>query len=96
MDPELTILLVNIVFVSLAFGWVFPALRGRGITTFAQYDLAISAAALTVAGLLYAGKGIGFTLVVIDVPWWAFSILTYSALELLAWITCSGRNPDDT
>ena len=82
MSPELTLLAVNAVFLGFAYLAVYPAMRARSLRSMAPADLAISGAALLVAGLLFHGAGTPFSLILLDVPWWVFSLVTKSAMEL--------------
>ncbi|GIT92397.1 hypothetical protein JANAI62_28550 [Jannaschia pagri] len=93
MSPEATLLCVNSVFVAFAFLWVYPRLAERRLHLMLRYDIAITGAAMTVAGLLYGGKGLGFTF--LDLPWWAFSLLSLAALEIPAWILFLNTNGVD-
>ncbi|MEL7182661.1 MAG: hypothetical protein AAFY65_17295 [Pseudomonadota bacterium] len=85
MTPELTLLLINVVFLLFAYLWVYPGLTNKRITVILRYDLIISVAGLVVGGLLYAGKGLGFSLIFFDAPWWVFQLVTFMALELPFW-----------
>ncbi|MEM7488763.1 MAG: hypothetical protein AAF390_06515 [Pseudomonadota bacterium] len=84
MSPEATILVVNGAFLALAYLWVYPAVGTQRLGTLLRYDLAISGAAVLTAGLLYAGRGERFDLLVADGPWWLFSILSFLAMEVPA------------
>ncbi|MEM7643446.1 MAG: hypothetical protein AAF366_13080 [Pseudomonadota bacterium] len=85
MSPELTLLIVNAVFLGFAYLWVYPGLPSKRLGILARYDLAIGGAALLVAGLLFAGRDLPFRLIFVDMPWWLYSVLTFSLLELPAW-----------
>ena len=82
MSPETTLLAVNAVFLAFAYGAVYPAMERKSLKGMARADLAITGAALLVAGLLFAGTGTGFSLLVLTVPWWAFSLGTKTLMEL--------------
>lgn len=85
MTPELTILIINAVFLGFAYLGVYPRLPDKRMGVILRYDLAISAAALLVTGLLFAGKGQDFSLILFDVRWWVFSVVTLFAMELPVW-----------
>ncbi|MEM8823191.1 MAG: hypothetical protein AAGF30_06240 [Pseudomonadota bacterium] len=85
MSPEATLLAVNAAFLAFAYLWVYPGLPNKRIGILLRYDLIISAAALLVAGLLYGGDGLSFSLIFFDAPWWLFTILTFAAMEVPAW-----------
>jgi len=85
MSPELTILVINACFLGFGYFFVYPALPEKTWRTILPRDLAISVAALVVAGLLFAGSNLRFGLLFFDAPWWVFSILTLSLMELPLW-----------
>ncbi|WP_106159722.1 hypothetical protein [Hasllibacter halocynthiae] len=66
----------------VAYGGLYPALREKTLPAMIRIDLVCGTLALLVAGLLFAGGGTGFSLVLLDVPWWAFSVLTFAILEV--------------
>jgi hypothetical protein len=82
MTPELTILIINAVFMAYAYLWAYPAIPNKTISAVMIRDAAISGAALLVAGLLYWGSGTGFDLLVIEVNWAVFSVVTLFLIEL--------------
>lgn len=85
MSPEATLLVVNAVFLGFGYLIVYPMLPVKTALIILRYDLAITVAALTVAGLLYAGRGIGFDLVLFHAPWWVFSVLSFALMEVPVW-----------
>ena len=87
MTPEATILIANAIFLAFAYLWVYPTLAAKSINLIMAYDLAISAAALLVAGLLFWGSGISFSLILFHTNWAVFSIITLLIIEapLFAW-----------
>lgn len=88
--PELQVLAINAGCVAVAYLGLYPSLRRPTLGAVMATDAAVSAAALVAAGLLFAGSGIGFSLILAEAPWWAFSVLTMTAIEApfsarLAW-----------
>ncbi|WP_458792340.1 hypothetical protein [Yoonia sp. MH D7] len=81
MTPEATILLVNAIFLAFAYLWVYPNLTPITIARAMRYDLIISAACLTVAGLLFWGTGTPFRMVFFNSNWAVFSIVTLLIME---------------
>ncbi len=81
MTPEAVILLVNATFLAFAYLWVYPNLTTKTVALVMRYDLIISMAAVGVAGLLYWGSGIRFSLIVFDSNWAVFSIVTLLVME---------------
>ena len=87
MSPETTILATNAAFLAFAYGAAYPLMRRKSLAGMARADLAITGGALVVSGLLFAGTGARFSLLVLDVPWWAFALVTKTLMELplLCW-----------
>ncbi|MEM8849419.1 MAG: hypothetical protein AAGE03_05220 [Pseudomonadota bacterium] len=87
MPPELIILALNAAYLGLAYFWIYPAILAarpaRPLRLFIEVDIAVSTAALVTASLLYAGKGLAFSLLLFDVPWWGFALLTLLAMEVV-------------
>ena len=81
MSPETVLLIVNATLAG--FGWLvaYPLLRVRELDRLLRYDLAVSLAALLLSGLLFAGSGVRFSLVVVDANWFVFALLTFAAIE---------------
>ena len=82
MSPETTLLAVNAVFLAFAYGAVYPLMRRKSLLGMARADLAITAAALVVGALLFQGRGVGFSLLVVSAPWWVFALVTKTLMEL--------------
>ncbi|MCB5198284.1 hypothetical protein SAMN05428995_10690 [Loktanella sp. DSM 29012] len=83
MSPELTILVINAVFVGFAYGFAYPMLRVRTMNRLALFDLIIGSAALILAGLLYYGSGIRFSMILFDTNWLFFSLVTMALIEII-------------
>jgi len=84
MTPEVTLLIVNAIFLAFAYLWVYPGLT---INLILIYDAVISCAALLVAGLLFWGSGTDFSLIFVSTNWAVFAIITLGLMEipLFAW-----------
>ena len=81
MTPELKILVINGVLMAYAYLWAYPALTEKKLSVIMRRDLAISAAALLIAGAIFFGTGARFSLVFTETNWFLFSILTLFAME---------------
>lgn len=81
MTPELILLTVNGVLLAYAYLWAYPALTEKTLKAVMVRDVAISVAALGIAGALYWGTQTRFSLVLFDTNWFVFSILTLSIIE---------------
>ncbi len=82
MTPEAVLIVVNLIFLGFAYLWVYPTLPNITMPAILWRDMAITVAALTVAGLLFFGTGTRFSLLFFDTNWVAFSFITFSALEV--------------
>lgn len=81
MSPELTLLIINAVLLAYAYLWAYPALTEKTWKAILLRDTAISVAAVTLAGLLYWGSGLPFSLIFFDANWFGFSIVTMMVME---------------
>ena len=81
MAPELTLLIINAVLMAYAYLWAYPALPEKTWRAIMVRDIAISLAAVGLAGMLYWGTGIAFSLILFDTNWFVFSVLTLAAME---------------
>lgn len=87
MTPEVTLHIVNAIFLALAYLRVYPGLTTKTINLILIYDAIISYAALIVAGLLFWSSGTDFSLILFSSNWAVFSIITLGLMEfpLFAW-----------
>jgi len=91
---EISIVLINLVALALAYFVIYPRYAGNDVTKLAWLDVAIG---LTILGILAPfnwGSENNFTLLPNwDVPWWIFAIVTYAVIELPFFSAyCSRRN----
>lgn len=82
LGPELQIMVINAVIVLVAYLGIYPTTPRLTFDKLARLDLVFGALGLAVAGALFAGRGIGFSILVTDVHWAVFSILSFSVIEL--------------
>lgn len=87
MSPELKILTINAAILLVAYLGIYPSQRPRRVAEMIPTDLVLSVLALGVAGLLFWGSGVRFSLIFVEVNWFWFSLLTITAMEipLLLW-----------
>lgn len=87
MTPEVTLLIVNAIFLAFAYLCVYPNLTTKTINLILIYDAIINCAALLVAGLLFWGSGTNFGLIFFTSNWAVFAIITLGLMELplFAW-----------
>ncbi len=81
MNPELTILLINLTVICVAVLFVYPQVAKDDLNKLMMNDLAASIIALLVAASLFMGKGIQLSLIFIEVNWFWFCLLSYMAIE---------------
>lgn len=80
--PEITILILNVIAVFIAYFIVYPRLCGSNGVKIANNDLMASGLVLLVAGSMYWGAEIEFNLLFVSVNWFWFTLLTYAAIEI--------------
>jgi hypothetical protein len=100
MGPYLTVLSINAALIAVAYGLVYPRLSPLTARRMTHADLVVTALALGSAGLLFAGRGLGFEIGPVPLRWWGFSLLSMMIIEApVFWAFCrargvSLRNPD--
>jgi hypothetical protein len=87
MAPELQVLAINAGALAVAYLGIFPALRPLTLMRLALADLGVGLAALATSGALFWGSGAGFGLLLVEVNWFVFALLTLMAMEypVLRW-----------
>lgn len=98
LAPELQIIVINAVIVLVAYLGIYPTTPRLTFEKLVRLDLVFGVLSLAVAGALFAGRGIGFSILVTDVHWAVFAILSFSVIELpfaLRLIHRLGGWPDD-
>ncbi|GAB57640.1 hypothetical protein [Rheinheimera nanhaiensis] len=79
---ELSVIVLNAVIVLVAYLSVYPKLAGNSFNKISFYDLFASGLALAIVGSKYWGSGQQFSLVVADVNWFWFTLITYAIIEI--------------
>lgn len=92
MSPEATLIAVNLVFLGFAYVWAYPRLSAPNAFSIMWRDAVISAAALMVGALFYAGKGIWFDLKVVEVNWLIYQFVILAVIETPLFIWYAWRN----
>ena len=82
MSPELQVLAINAVALAGAYGVFYPGLKRKTLAALAMGDIALSLLVLGTVGALYWGSGVGFTLLIIEVNWLVFTLVTGALMEL--------------
>jgi hypothetical protein len=81
-QPEFIILGTNIFIVLIAYFVVYPHFCGSNGNKISVNDLIATGLSLMVAGYLFYGTSTKFSLLIVDVNWFWFSLLTYFAMEM--------------
>uniref|UniRef100_A0A486XQZ2 Uncharacterized protein n=1 Tax=Rheinheimera sp. BAL341 TaxID=1708203 RepID=A0A486XQZ2_9GAMM len=79
---ELTVIVLNAIIILVAYLSVYPKLAGNSFTKISFYDLFASGLALAIVGSKYWGSGQQFSLLVADVNWFWFTLITYAIIEI--------------
>ena len=81
ITPELIIILLNLTVVLISYFYIYPKAAGSDINKIAMHDLIASIICLVVAGSLYWGSDINFSLILFEVNWFWFTLISYAAIE---------------
>ncbi|WP_440055233.1 hypothetical protein ACSLBF_03510 [Pseudoalteromonas sp. T1lg65] len=81
MTPETTLLLLNLVILSIAYLFIYPRLKEKSIASLAKQDLLATGVSLAVAASLYYNSDTAFSLLFFDSNWVIFSIVAFSIIE---------------
>jgi predicted membrane-bound spermidine synthase len=80
-SPEAQILILNGVILGVAYLGIYPSLREKTLNRVMAIDLVLSIIAITVAGALFWGSAISFTLLFLKVNWAVFTVVTLMLME---------------
>ena len=81
MTPELQILSINAACMAVGYLGLYPGAAQRGLLALALTDLGVTLVAILTSALLFMGSGISFRLIVVDVNWFGFALITLIAME---------------
>jgi hypothetical protein len=81
LAPELKILILNAAALAVAYLGIYPSMARITLRRLLRQDVVLSVVLLLVAGVMFAGSGTRFSLVVFDTPWWVFTLLTGMVME---------------
>jgi hypothetical protein len=82
MTPELILLFLVFVVISLGYGFIYPRFAGNDFKKVSLQDIFATAITLIVAGSLYHGSHIQFNWLGFSVNWFWYTFLTYVLIEL--------------
>ena len=81
-SPEIVLLILNGVILILAYLLIYPRTVGNNISKLMQSDLLATATSVIVAGFLFWGNNHQFDLLVAEVNWFPFSVVTFLLMEV--------------
>jgi hypothetical protein len=81
-SPELILITLNLIIVMYSYFILYPKIVKNDIKKLSSYDLLSSIISLIGASAVYFGTGEKFNLLITDVNWFWFSIITYIIIEL--------------
>lgn len=79
---ELLVVFTVLVTLVAAYFWIYPTYAGSDVVKMAWLDLAVGAAPLAVAAVLFWEPNPRFSLVFFETNWFLFTLITYAILEL--------------
>lgn len=82
LPPEAQILIINAVILGVAYLGIYPSFKTITLTKVAVVDSVLSGLSLLVAGALFWGTGVEFSMLLFSTNWFGFSILTMLLMEL--------------
>jgi len=82
MSAELSIILLNVVIILIAYVWVYPTLAGKNINKVAALDCVTSGLALVIVANKYWGQSVGFNFLQFELNWFWFTLISYSIIEI--------------
>ncbi|KAF7775212.1 hypothetical protein PCIT_a1350 [Pseudoalteromonas citrea] len=81
MGIELIVVTLNLIVLVFAYGVLNPAFSRRDLIKILTHDLIALSISLMVVGFHFANKQLSFNLLMVDVGWFWFTLLTFLALK---------------
>ncbi len=82
MSAELSIVLLNVVIIMIAYFSVYPKIAGKDINKVALYDCIASGLAITIVASKYWGTDAYFEFLFMQLNWFWFTLISYSVIEI--------------
>ncbi len=82
MSPELHVAGLVIVYLAVAYLFIYPRVPEKTTTRLAQIGIVLLMALLGTAGSVYFGAGTSFTLLFVETWWWVYTLVLAIVLEL--------------
>jgi len=86
LNPEAQILLINAALLLVAYELIYPGIRGVTSMEMVKIDLLLTGLGLVIAGVLFWGEGIRFSMLLFSTNWVVFSVLTFALMEMPLYI----------
>ncbi|MGB3246469.1 MAG: hypothetical protein WBB25_18185 [Sulfitobacter sp.] len=81
MPVELHILGLTVVFFGVAYMAIYPRIEPKTLKRLMAVDIVLLVVLLGIAGSVYAGSRIRFSLVLFQTNWWLFTLLCAIVVE---------------
>ncbi|MFM6770175.1 MAG: hypothetical protein ACKPKD_00385 [Microcystis panniformis] len=81
VPPEAQLLIINATILAVAYLGIYPAVKNITMTLMMALDAVLSGLSLIVAGALYWGSGVEFSLLLFSTNWAVFAIVTMLVME---------------
>ena len=80
-------MILNAVILGIAYFGIYPSLQEKTLNKIMTIDVVLTVLALGVAGALFWGSGVRFSLILFSTNWLIFSLVTLALFEvpLFAW-----------
>lgn len=82
LNPEQILLLLNVILVVIVYFVVLPARCGDNVNKILANDAVATTISLVIAGYLFWGSGTEFSLVLFELNWFWFALITYMLIEI--------------
>lgn len=82
LNPEQTLLLLNVILVVIVYFVVLPARCGDNMNKILANDAVATAISIAIAGYLFWGSQIEFSLFFFEVNWFWFAFISYMLIEI--------------
>jgi len=82
ISPELDVIAISLVFITMAYTWIYPNYCGSDGNKIAVFDALISLVLLLIIGSHYWETGTEFSIVVTTLNWFWFTALVNVLVEL--------------
>jgi len=82
MSAELSIVLLNVVIIVIAYFSVYPKVAGKDTNKVALYDCIASGLAITIVASKYWGTDTYFEFLFMQLNWFWFTLISYTIIEI--------------